>query len=94
MGRTICLRELLLGTEGTALFRHLIDCDQEFAQATPVNAIAVLSRADEVGVGRLDSMSSASRIANRYKHDVKVRRLCQTVVPVAGLLAQSGSTLG
>jgi len=67
--------------------------DQEFAQATPVNAIAVLSRADEVGVGRLDSMSSASRIANRYKHDVKVRRLCQTVVPVAGLLAQSGSTL-
>src|SRR5436190_1709217 len=67
--------------------------DQEFAQATPVNAIAVLSRADEVGVGRLDSMSSASRIANRYKHDPKVRRLCQTVVPVAGLLAQSGSTL-
>jgi hypothetical protein len=67
--------------------------DQEVAQATPVNAIAVLSRADEVGVGRLDSMSSASRIANRYKHDPKVRRLCQTVVPVAGLLAQSGSTL-
>ena len=67
--------------------------DQEFAQATPVNAIAVLSRADEVGVGRLDSMSSASRIASRYKHDPKVRRLCQTVVPVAGLLAQSGATL-
>jgi hypothetical protein len=67
--------------------------DQEFAQATPVNAVAVLSRADEVGVGRLDSMASASRIASRYKHDPKVRRLCQTVVPVAGLLAQSGSTL-
>ena len=67
--------------------------DQEVAQATPVNAIAVLSRADEIGVGRLDSMASASRIANRYKHDPKVRRLCQTVVPVAGLLAQSGSTL-
>ncbi len=67
--------------------------DQDFAQATPVNAIAVLSRADEVGVGRLDSMASASRIATRYKHDPKVRRLCQTVVPVAGLLAQSGSTL-
>jgi hypothetical protein len=67
--------------------------DQEFAQATPVNAIAVLSRADEVGVGRLDSMASAARIATRYKGDPKVRRLCQTVVPVAGLLAQSGSTL-
>ena len=67
--------------------------DQEFAQATPVNAIAVLSRADEIGVGRIDSMASASRIAARYKRDPKVRRLCQTVVPVAGLLAQSGSTL-
>src|SRR3954447_18841988 len=67
--------------------------DQDFAQATPVNAIAVLSRADEVGVGRLDSMASAARIAARYKHDPKVRRLCQTVVPVAGLLAQSGATL-
>ena len=67
--------------------------DQEVAQATPVNAIGVLSRADEVGVGRLDSMASASRIAGRYKADPKVRRLCQTVVPVAGLLAQSGSTL-
>ena len=33
MGRTICLRELLLGTEGAALFRHLIDCDQGFADA-------------------------------------------------------------
>ena len=67
--------------------------DQEFSQPTPVNAIAVLSRADEVGVGRLDAMSSAQRIAGRYRVDPKVRRLCQTVVPVAGLLAQSGSTL-
>jgi dynamin family protein len=67
--------------------------DEEFSQATPVNAIAVLSRADEVGVGRLDSMSSAHRIADRYRGDPKVRRLAQTVVPVAGLLAQSGATL-
>jgi hypothetical protein len=67
--------------------------DEEFSQATPVNAIAVLSRADEVGVGRIDSMSSAQRIAARYRHDPKVRKLAQTVVPVAGLLAQSGATL-
>jgi hypothetical protein len=67
--------------------------DQEVAQATPVNAIGVLSRADEIGVGRIDSMASAARIASRYKSDPKVRRLCQTVVPVAGLLAQSGTTL-
>ncbi|MGH9138368.1 MAG: dynamin family protein, partial [Acidimicrobiales bacterium] len=67
--------------------------DQEYSQPTPVNAVAVLSRADEIGVGRLDAMSSAARIAARYRADVKIRRLCQTVVPVAGLLAESGSTL-
>ncbi|HJW60379.1 MAG TPA: dynamin family protein, partial [Actinomycetota bacterium] len=67
--------------------------DEEFSQATPVNAVAVLSRADEVGVGRIDSMASAQRIAARYRLDPKVRRLAQTVVPVAGLLAQSGATL-
>jgi Dynamin family len=67
--------------------------DEEFSQATPVNAVAVLSRADEVGVGRIDSMASAQRIAARYRRDPKVRRLAQTVVPVAGLLAQSGATL-
>jgi hypothetical protein len=67
--------------------------DEEFSQATPVNAVAVLSRADEVGVGRIDSMASAQRIASRYRQDPKVRKLAQTVVPVAGLLAQSGATL-
>jgi Dynamin family len=67
--------------------------DEEFSQATPVNAVAVLSRADEVGVGRIDSMASAQRISARYRHDPKVRKLAQTVVPVAGLLAQSGATL-
>ncbi len=67
--------------------------DEAVSQATPVNAIAVLSRADEVGVGRLDAMESAERIAGRYRNDPKVRRLAQTVVPVAGLLAGSGSTL-
>ena len=67
--------------------------DTEVAQPNPVNAIAVLSRADEIGVGRLDSMGSANRIANRYKHDPNVRRLAQTVVPMAGLLAETATTL-
>jgi hypothetical protein len=67
--------------------------DEELSQATPVNAIAVLSRADEVGAGRIDSLASAQRIAARYRRDAKLRRLVQTVVPVAGLLAQSGTTL-
>jgi hypothetical protein len=67
--------------------------DDEVSQATPINAIAVLSRADEIGVGRLDAMSSARRIAHRYRGQPKVRRLCQTVLPVAGLLAETAVTL-
>ncbi len=67
--------------------------DQGVARATPVNTIAVLSRADEIGVGRLDALISARRIARRYRSDDKVRGLCQTVVAVAGLLAQTGRTM-
>ncbi len=84
------------------LMRHLHATDVRFlesfhdddqARATPVNAIAVLSRADEIGAGRVDAMFSAKRIAKRYRSDPHVRQLCQTVVPVAGLLAQAGMTL-
>jgi hypothetical protein len=84
------------------LMRHLYATDIRFLEsfqdngqgrATPVNAIAVLSRADEIGAGRIDALFSAKRIAKRYRADPQVRRLCQTVVPVAGLLAQAGTTL-
>jgi len=67
--------------------------DSEVGHACPVNAVGVLSRADEIGVGRVDAMDSAARIAQRYASDTRVRRLCQTVVPVAGLLAQAAATL-
>ncbi len=67
--------------------------DDDLAHATPLNAVGVLSRADEVGACRIDAMSSAHRIAGRYQADPQLRRLCQTVVPVAGLLAQAGCTL-
>jgi hypothetical protein len=67
--------------------------DEDLAQPSPVNAIAVLSRADEIGVCRPDAMESARRIAARYRVDPRIRRLCQTVVPVAGLLAQGAATL-
>ncbi|HEY8471014.1 MAG TPA: dynamin family protein [Natronosporangium sp.] len=84
------------------LMRHLHSNDLEFlrafhdtevSQPNPVNAIGVLSRADEIGVGRLDSMASARRIANRMATDHSVRRVVQTVVPVAGLLAETAATL-
>lgn len=67
--------------------------DQGVAKATPINTIAVLSRADEIGVGRLDALTSARKIARRYRADDKIRSLCQTVVAVAGLLAQTGRTM-
>lgn len=67
--------------------------DQGVARAAPVNTIAVLSRADEIGVGRVDALLSARKIAARYRSDEKLRGLCQTVVAVAGLLAHTGRTM-
>jgi dynamin family protein len=84
------------------LMRHLHAQDLEFLRAfhdtevsrpNPVNAIGVLSRADEIGVGRIDAMASARRIAARLATDPGVRRVVQTVVPVAGLLAETAVTL-
>jgi len=84
------------------LMRHLHAGDVEFLRAfhdaevsrpSPVNAIGVLSRADEIAVGRLDSMASARRVASRLGADPNVRRLVQSVVPVAGLLAETAVTL-
>lgn len=84
------------------LMRHLHVADAEFlasfrdrgvARAGAVNTIAVISRADEVGGGRIDAMLSARRIARRYRSSPALRGLCQTVLPVAGLLAATGKTL-
>ena len=64
--------------------RHLHRSDVEFLEAfmdrsvtaaSPVNAVAVLSRADEIGAGRLDAMDSADRIAARYRDDRAVNVL-------------------
>ncbi|GGQ82408.1 dynamin family protein [Couchioplanes azureus] len=84
------------------LMRHLHSNDVEFLRAfhdvevsrpNPVNAIGVLSRADEIAAGRLDAMASARRVAGRLSTDAGVRRLVQSVVPVAGLLAETAATL-
>ncbi len=84
------------------LMRHLHSNDLEFLHAfhdtevsrpNPVNAIGILSRADEIGVGRIDAMASARRIATRLSTDSRVRRVVQTVLPVAGLLAETAVTL-
>jgi hypothetical protein len=84
------------------LMRHLHATDFEFleafseygaARASGLNAIAVLSRADEIGGGRLDALQSARRVAARYRADPRMLGLCQDVVSVAGLLAQAGRSL-
>lgn len=84
------------------LMRHLHRRDAEFlgsfmdrsvSGSSPVNAVAVLSRADEIGAGRLDAMGSARRISERYEGNDSVRTLCTAVVPVAGLIAETGLTL-
>ena len=97
--------ELSDGVDGVVyLVRHVHLADAAFlrsvvgtgpvAAATGLNTVAVLARADEIGGGRLDAMSSARRIARRNSVDGTLRGMCQALVPVAGLLAESASTFG
>lgn len=67
--------------------------DRQVTEGTPVNTVGALSRADEIGSCRLDSMEVAARVARRYAEDPRVRRLCPTVVPVNGLLGHAAATL-
>ena len=84
------------------LTRHLEAGDLAFlaglqeatgAEALPATTLTVLSRADEVGSGRLDSLLVAEEAARRAAADPAVRQLSQAVVPVAGLLGLAGRTL-
>jgi 50S ribosome-binding GTPase len=84
------------------LLRHLHSSDVDFLEvlhetrdgtASPINAVGVLSRADEVGGGGPDAVDHAQRIASGYRQDPRIRSLLHTVIPVAGLLAETASTL-
>lgn len=84
------------------LLRRLHPADMRFLAAfrdtaagssRTVNAIAVLSRADEIGSGRIDSLLSASKVARRYELDEHLRALALGVFPVAGLLAEGARTM-
>ena len=83
------------------LMRHLHPTDIRFLESfqdtqvgrtNPINAIGVLSRADELAGAQDDALDSANSVAARYRSSPQVRRLCQTVVPIAGLLAQASAT--
>lgn len=84
------------------LMRHLHRYDSQFleafldrslAHASPVNSIVVLSRADEIGAARPDALASAHAVATRYAGDPRLQELASGVLPVAGLLAETGATL-
>jgi hypothetical protein len=84
------------------LLRHVHSSDVRFLEAfrdtgagvsQTVNAVAVLSRADEIGSGRIDSLLSAGAIADRYRRDGELRALALGVLPIAGLLAEGARTL-
>jgi hypothetical protein len=84
------------------VLRHLHRADLSFlrtfrdaasARSGAVNALAVLSRADEIGAGRIESLLAARNIAKRYRTDETLRSLAVGVLPVAGRLAQTAGTL-
>lgn len=60
------------------------------AAGSHITTITVLSRADEVGSGRLDALRAAESVARRMAADPAVRAVSQAVVPVSGQLALAG----
>lgn len=79
-------------SEANLEFLHTLQ-DHPVARAAAVNALVVLSRADELGGGRVDSVISARQVSRRYRVAPEVAGLCQDVVPVAGLAAAAGRTV-
>ena len=84
------------------LMRHLHRYDAQFLEAfidrslvhaSPINAVVVLSRADEIGAARPDALESATMVAARYATDGRIRELASAVVPISGLIAETGATL-
>ncbi|MFE5407221.1 dynamin family protein [Microbacterium sp. NPDC056569] len=84
------------------LMRHLHSSDRNFLESfrdsamggsLTVNAVAVLSRADEIGSARIDSLLSAGQVAQRYAADGDLHALVLDVIPVAGLVAETARTL-
>lgn len=84
------------------LMRHLHASDIKFLEAfrdtaagaaQTVCAVGVLSRSDEIGSGRIDSLLSAGKVARRYERDGELASLVLGVIPVAGLVAEGARTL-
>ncbi|WP_117215080.1 GTPase domain-containing protein [Allorhizocola rhizosphaerae] len=63
------------------------------ARAAPVSTILVLSRADEIGGGRIDALLTARQLARRHHRDPRVSSVSLGVVPVSGLVALASRVL-
>ncbi|MFI5925767.1 GTP-binding protein [Micromonospora sp. NPDC051543] len=68
--------------------------DSAVGQAAPVNVIMVLSRADEVGGGRIDGLLTARQLARRHHRDPRVGALAVNVVACSGAVGLAGRLLG
>lgn len=84
---------LACNVDGAALAPLHAAQDSPVARAAPIGTVLVLSRADEIGAGRADALSSARLIARRHDRNARLHGLCQQVVAVAGLVGYAGRTL-
>ncbi|WP_171050210.1 dynamin family protein [Nocardia cyriacigeorgica] len=83
------------------LLRRLDEADIRFLERVgtagggsgPLGVIGVVSRADEIGAGRIDALHSAREVAAGFAAELERTGLCQAVIPVAGLLAFAAATL-
>ncbi|GAA1317003.1 dynamin family protein [Leucobacter albus] len=104
-----CTDQFLLPEEGAAgadavvyLLRSLHETDVRYLRLlkertrhgnAAIGAIAVLSRADELGSARLDAQVAINETANRLRNSPELEGICETVVPVAGLLGLGAITM-
>ncbi len=63
------------------------------ARAAPIDTILVLSRADEIGGGRIDALLTARQLARRHHRDPRVSAVSLGVVAVSGLVALASRVL-
>lgn len=84
------------------LLRSLHESDIRYLQAldartrhgnAAIGSIGVLSRADELGSGRLTAMVSINQAVERLRNHPDLQGICETIVPLAGLMGMGATTL-
>jgi len=67
--------------------------DSPVARAAPVHSLLVLSRADEIGTGKVDALLSARQLARRSRRENTACAPFQSVVALSGLIAYAGKSM-